>query len=191
MIRAILFRGIGGFLLLIACAPSLMAAHPFHVCIGQMEWNADSRRWEVSLRLHPQDVEQAMTKMHGRSISFEDSNIAEHAVAYLQREFCLVRAPEALDRSQMLEALESSQSLPKSELVWVGMEAEKGWLWIHLEMIPPDETPNTHAWLVHRILLADIDRQENSVRIVKGKNKSSLQFKRGEEAQRFAITTEP
>lgn len=163
------------------------AVHPFHVCVAQMEWNGDSKLWEVSLRLHPQDLEKAMTRARGMPTSLEDRDFPELAIPFLNEQFFLVHVSQPKTRKELMESIERGESFPRSQLSWVGMEQERGWLWIHLELQPPADTSKEPMagtqWLVHRIFLDQIDRQENSARIISGANRYSLQFKAGEEAQ--------
>mgnify|MGYP003349561288 FL=1 len=123
------------------------------------------------------------------------------ACDYLANQFFLLREPEGtanstiIDRVEKLPELRSAEqtisspqpnslqdAVPvqqRSELQWVGLEHERGWLWIHLELIPPKDEPGTVLYLVHRIFLNQIDRQENSVQILFSRTqRSSLQFKR-------------
>lgn len=182
-------------LLAICGANGTHAAHPFHVCIAQMEWNAESRFWEVSIRLHPQDLERAVSQSRGKPTSIEDPDFSKHAIPFLNKQFAIVDAPRSMAIEVLLEKIDSDQDvLARSELQWVGMEPERGWLWIHLEMIPANDSkssdPSEHSsWLVHRIFLDTIDRQENSVRVIRGKDRYSLQFQRGKEAQAMKADT--
>ena len=42
-------------------------AHPFHASIAEAEFNADSGKLEVALRLHPVDLEAVLREKHGKS----------------------------------------------------------------------------------------------------------------------------
>lgn len=169
-------------LLLICSANGTQAAHPFHVCVAQMEWNGENQLWEVSIRLHPQDLERVLSQSRGKPTSIEDPDFSKHATPFLNKQFAIVDTPKSMTLQDLVAAIDRKDSLPTSELRWVGMEPERGWLWIHLEMTPPKEAGG-QSWLLHRIFLDQIDRQENSVRIVNGANRYALQFKRGQEAQ--------
>jgi hypothetical protein len=193
------------------------AAHPFHVCIGQMQWNPAESHWEVSLRLHPQDLERAMSAAAGKPISMEDEDFSETALAYLNQQFFICRRPDGSDLKGLVEALDAgasgkqvAESVPiaaqgtartnlgasdrpiagaiaddeRSTLKWVGMENERGWLWVYLELVPPTLESGTQAWLVHRVLLDTVERQENSVSIlIERSNRYALQFKKGTPGQ--------
>jgi len=166
------------------------ANHPFHVCIGQMQWSAEESHWEVSLRLHPQDLERAMSSDAGHAISMEDEDFDEKATRYLSEQFFIWRRPLTEESATLTEVLskgfakeasvDGSSNHDRSQLKWVGKESEKGWLWIHLEMIPPADQADTRSWLIHRIFLDTVERQENSVSIVPTRaTRHSLQFKKG------------
>jgi hypothetical protein len=197
------------------------ASHPFHVCIGQMQWNSAESYWEVSLRLHPQDLERAMSTAAGKPISMEDEDFSETALAYLNQQFFICRRPVGSDVKGLVEALDADASLDRvaasvpssadgtarskdgaqdgsktrsiagaiaaderSTLKWVGMENERGWLWVYLELVPPAIESGTQAWLVHRVLLDTVERQENSVSIlIERTNRYALQFKKGTPGQ--------
>ena len=56
--------GLGG------AAPAAEGVHPFHVTLAEAEYNAESRRLEVALRVyHPLDLETALTRRAGRTSS--------------------------------------------------------------------------------------------------------------------------
>src|SRR5262245_16128930 len=72
-------------------------AHPFHICVGQMQWNRETQRWEISIRLHPQDLETAMSRRLGRAIGLDDAGFEERAVDYLQDHFFLLQTSPETD----------------------------------------------------------------------------------------------
>lgn len=183
-------------------------SHPFHVCIGQMEWN-DSDRWEVALRVHPQDLEKELSKAVGKSISVEDEQFPQLVTDFLNDQFFVLRVPVDLGQQEIhqrnseiskgtLRGAESTtltetadenhhKDQTRSNLKWIGMESERGWVWIYLEMYPPrlERTNGLRDWLVHQLFLDTVERQENSVVIypqprTTSSKKYSLQFKKGQ-----------
>jgi hypothetical protein len=182
--------GIVALFLALGLPPLARAVHPFHVCIAQMEWNSEQRCWEVSLRLHPQDLERALARENGAPVSIDDRDFQDKATPFLNRHFAILHAPESISSKDLLTAIERDEKLfPQSELRWIGMEPERGWLWIHLELTPPSDRSTSGSgntpWLIHSIFLDTIDRQENSVRIIHRTKRYALQFQRGNEAQRL------
>ncbi|MEQ1830860.1 MAG: DUF6702 family protein [Pirellula sp.] len=180
-----------------ANSSSQALAHPFHLCVGQMKWNTASERWEVSLRLHPQDLESAMSSaLHGdqasKKVSTEDVDFPKLATKYLEQFFYVRRSPAAMKLSEIEAILkvegQASEQEPKedrSRLTWVGMEQERGWLWIHLEMqVPAVEPLKQKLWMVNRLLVHHVERQENTMAIDPSRGaKYSLQFKKDEEVR--------
>ena len=180
------------------------ASHPFHVCIGQMRHNAQSGTWEVSLRMHPRDLELALSDLHQESVTRESENFSKAAVDFLENQFFLISLSDTLSTKEIAEQIsglapmrslerkstpssdtEANPSLPmgkRSTLQWVGMESERGWLWIHLELTPPvARGAGSKMYLAHRIFLDRIEMQENTVAILHAPgNRGSLQFKKGE-----------
>jgi len=178
---------------------STLCAHPFHLCVGQMKWNSQSNSWEVSLRLHPQDLEKALsearsTEKPNERVSVDDDGFSDLATKYLGSRFFVRRTPQAMNAEEF-RAILQSETKPEPELVssikWVGMEQERGWLWIHLELTQPSVQPEQHKlWFVHRVLLDTVERQENTIAIDPTRTeKYSLQFRSGLEFQEMKPTS--
>ena len=183
---------------IVAVFASPSNAHPFHLCVGQMKWNVDAMVWEVSLRLHPQDLETTMSTEAfkndtSKRISIDDDGFSELATKYLGANFFVRRSPLAMNKEEFKAILRSGSKSDTNEtsdsavstVKWIGMERERGWLWIHLEMTQPNvHVERQKLWLVHRIFLDTVERQENTIAVdPTANNKFSLQFRAGEEAQ--------
>ncbi|XZE22067.1 DUF6702 family protein [Pirellulaceae bacterium SH449] len=174
-----------------------VGAHPFHICVGQMRWNEEERYWELSLRLHPQDLEQSMQRWRlnqsrdeirsGRPVEallagcrVEDAEFENHVVEFLNQHFFL--STETPVPSQGNEAAGNSEvqlePANRSQLVWVGKEFEKAWVWLHMELHPPKRANTSDTlFLCHKVLLGEIPEQENSIVVEQaGRNRFSLQF---------------
>jgi hypothetical protein len=185
---------------------TVYAAHPFHLCVGQMKWNANSQKWEVSVRLHPQDLEKAINAESDqasdpKSISTEDDDFPTTSIAYIEKQLFLRAAPKAMTREELeailksesqdlvaSDSIESSNPIHRrSKLNWVGMEQEKGWLWIHLEMTPPQHSSQQdRLWMKNGLLLEHVARQENTMSVEPFDSpKFSLQFKQAESLKEF------
>ena len=163
-----------------------------------MKWNLDAKVWEVSLRLHPQDLETAMSESlfkeePSKRVSIDDGGFPDLATKYLSSNFFVRRTPLEVSNKEFKESLRS-KSKPttieegeemESVLKWIGMERERGWLWIHFEMTQPSVQAETQKlWFVHRLLLDTVARQENTIAIdPTATKKFSLQFRSGEEFQ--------
>lgn len=176
-------------------------AHPFHICVGQMRWNEEEKYWELSLRLHPQDLEQSMQRWRlsqsrdelqkGRPVEallagcrVEDPDFETYAIEFLNQHFFLSYQEEGkkLGHAQVSSAASSIEANSKSKLVWVGKEYEKAWVWLHMELHPPQQPAlDSRLYLSHKVLLGEIPEQENSVLVEQhGRQRFSLQFKGNE-----------
>ena len=185
-------------MLIFMALASVVSAHPFHICVGQMRWNEEDKYWELSLRLHPQDLEQSMQRWRlsqsrdelekGRPIEallagcrVEDPDFESHAIEFLNQNFFLYHqeADKKLSQSEGSPGISSNESISKSKLVWVGKEYEKAWVWLHMELHPPIQPASeSRLYLCHKVLLSEIPEQENSVLVEQsGLQRFSLQFK--------------
>lgn len=204
----------GGLLWIALGWVAAQASHPFHVCIGQMRHNAQSGTWEVSLRMHPRDLELALSDLHKESVARESESFPKVAVDFLENQFFLISLSETLSAKEIAEQIsglepmrslerksnsssdtDGNRKLPResrSTLQWVGMESERGWLWIHMELVPPVSAPSDgKLYLVHRVFLDRIEMQENSVAILHAPgSRGSLQFKKGESIKPLTVPVE-
>jgi hypothetical protein len=165
-------------------------AHPFHICIGEMEWNQETLSWEVSLRIHPDDLQRAVSRCAGERIELKLGEESQPQVmSYLQSHFYLRSGDEGSNVRQLDSQGNSTQASQseasrvegsdsahthRSTLKWHGSEMEKGWMWIYLELTPPQAPGPLH--LVHEVLLDDVEKQSNTMVILRGDKKQSLRF---------------
>lgn len=156
-------------LMLLGVTSVARAAHPFHVCIGEMDWNADEKLWEVAIRIHPIDLMSAIKKNHGVEVHLEEGD-EEHIAKYLESRLYLVAAGE--ETPTEFDQLAKER---RSSFRFIGMEQDKAWMWIYAEMHPPEESDQLE--LVNSILIGDVLNQENTMQLRFGKNRMSLQFK--------------
>lgn len=164
--------------------------------------------------MHPRDLELALSELHKESVARESENFSKVAVDFLQNQFFLIHLSDALSTKEIAEQIsglepmrslerksnsssdtDGKRKLPResrSTLQWVGMESERGWLWIHMELVPPESAPSDRKlYLVHRIFLDRIEMQENSVAILHAPgSRGSLQFKKGESIKPLAVPLE-
>jgi len=97
-------------------------AHPFHTSTAEAEWNAESQRLEVALRVSGEDLEAALNLNAKERIKLDDSDAADEAIqSYLKESFVIRRTKEE-------EPL---------ELHWVGKEATPKAVWLYFEVDAP------------------------------------------------------
>ncbi len=101
-------------------------AHPFHTTTAEMEWNRDSGRWEVSLKMQGFDAQRAFQSQNQASPSLDRANketIKQVFSKYLSTRFKLENARKE-----------------SSEFHWIGMEEQGASLWFYFELTPPQDT---------------------------------------------------
>ncbi len=89
--------------------------HPYHTSSAELDWNAESKRWEVALRIHAGDLELALTRQAGKKVDIESEQSQRLIVDYLaaRLQFLPQSAAEKLKENHQLfssKPLESSAS---------------------------------------------------------------------------------
>jgi hypothetical protein len=110
------------FLMLIGPAPAApgLASHPLHTTYSEMEWNPESRRFEVALQLPGFVIDEELSLIHRRRINVETAADAEKLVEeYVRSRFKV-----------------TTDSLQECRLHWVGMEVELRDVWVYFEVEP-------------------------------------------------------
>ena len=92
-------------------------AHPGHVSSTEVEWNPESHRFEVAMRLRIADLEDALSLQEGTRVNLETNDSAGDFV----RSYLAKRA-----------AFRFSQDTT-CRLHWVGMELELHDVWLYFE----------------------------------------------------------
>ncbi|GAB4183824.1 MAG: hypothetical protein Tsb002_06300 [Wenzhouxiangellaceae bacterium] len=118
-------------MLLLAVIANNGWSHPYHESLAELEWNQASGRWEVALRVLPEDLEDAVSAFTGRRSVIDATPGMDQAVAaYLQHRFQI--------RTVGGEQL--------STLHWVGKQVDHKAAWLYFELeapAPPVELRNT------------------------------------------------
>lgn len=148
-----------GALLALACALWLggaALAHPRHASIADAEWNAETGRLEVALRVNAVDLEQALRRISQRPVDLDTSAGLDRLMQdYLARSFVV-----------------KDSSGKRAGLIWVGYEADLKEAWLYFE-VPLEKGPDnvTFADGVFFELLPD---QANTINFRMGKQRKSL-----------------
>ena len=139
----------------------LLLAHPYHVSLAEMEFNAKSARWEVALRLHPGDLDAALSRQQQRRVVLENESpeaARRMAEAYLNKRFRIL----------------GDKPARQSTLRWVGMEMTNKFVWWYFELQPAD-LPRPLR-LENRVLMEIEPTQVNTVNLLGGIKTQSLVF---------------
>jgi len=116
-----------------------LLVHPVHETISEIQWNRESGRLEVAMRLDVLD-QQWLSKRYSRS-----EPESRWATRYLRGRFRVTPRPQ-------------NQQTDETKYHWIGRQAEGRHVWWYFEIEPPDRQPP--KWIEHRVLL---DREHNYV----------------------------
>ncbi|MCA9173864.1 MAG: hypothetical protein KDB14_05190 [Planctomycetales bacterium] len=155
---------VGVVMPVIVFAASLLAgtreavAHPRHEALAEAEWNRATGKLEVSLRLRPEDLEQALTRMlrSGHVNLDSTADVDRHLLMYLKPRFVIRKGDERMD------------------LTWVGKEVDLRHVWIYFEVdLPHDPTACQVSFTMLMDLLPD---QVNTLNLRDGEKRWSHRF---------------
>lgn len=110
------------FMVTMLTATPALAAHPFHSTSTEMEWNPESRRFEVSLQLPGLQIDEELSRLHKRHVNMETTADAEQLLEnYIQSKFEV-----------------TGKGLDHCQIHWVGIEvdARNVWAYFELELLP-------------------------------------------------------
>jgi hypothetical protein len=147
--------------IVVAAFTNLANAHPFHTSVAEAEWNAETKRLEVALRVAADDFESALNARSETRIKLDDSDSADEAIqTYLKETFVIRRTKED-------EPL---------ELKWIGKEVTTKAAWLYFELEAPDGVEGYE--LTNRVLLETEETQINTLAIKLNGRKVSLRCDR-------------
>ena len=148
-----------GWMLTVAVAAPA-TGHPAHLCLTEMDYNRETQSIEASVKLVPEDFEQAMRAAGLEVSSIEHTPRIDALIAqYLHPRLYLQGADGNAARAQL-----------------IGKEISHRALWLYVQLPAPAGTYSLHNTLLHEHL----DEQVNTVLLrEQGKSLGSLRFVRG------------
>ena len=136
----------GTFTILLA-----LLMHPIHETIAEVEWNAESKRLEVALRL------SALDQQWIARTTAKDESIARWAVRYLQRHF-LIASPDPKQQA--------------ATYYWIGCEEKGSHRWWYFEIEPASgERPIN---ITQKMFFERNENYVNRVVVLSGRRRSAL-----------------
>ena len=111
--------------------------HPVHETVAEIEWNTETGRLEVALRIDVLD-QQWLQKKLGRQ-----EKVSQWAIRYLRQNFRITDRPK-------------NNEPDKTSYRWIGRKEEGSHVWWYFEIEPPDKKRPT--WIDQRVML---EREEN------------------------------
>lgn len=136
-------------------------AHKFHVSFTQIEYNATEKTAGIALRVFADDLENALSHRSGKSVKLDHKDAPALIAAYLR------------------ETLEiKGRNGQTKKLVWIRMEPKADVVFLYVEIKMPEGLSG--AQLRHRVFFELFEDQVNQVLLKSANDKSSLEFKRGD-----------
>ncbi len=165
-----------------------LRAHPFHISTAEVDYNAETRRLEVGLKLHAVDTERALTRLAGRKVNVEKNGVVTKLLTrYLAENFYItgktnlveIAGRDAGDTAGTASDVPAPTSAPeaapapanrvlvnqamRSKVHFVGKELETTWLWLYFEL--EVEENQGELVLVNSVLLDLTEDQINTVSV--------------------------
>lgn len=153
-------------LVCLALAPRLLRAHPIHTSHAEADYNLQTQRLEIALRVFADDFAHALSVRAGKQLSLEKTPAAEFnaaAFAYVKEHFTV-----NLRRQSPLA------------LTWVGRELKDAAneLWFYFEIALPNGVEGIRVR--HALLGESFADQLNAVRVKAGSRQTTLLFPPGQ-----------
>ncbi len=138
--------------------------HEYYVSLTRIEYNAEQRSWEMSLKVFTDDLERALSEKNGKQLVIREGDGNDRYVAqYLATHF-------------------RWENGPPQTLHYVGKEQEADATWIYCEIT--QSTPVfTGVTLTHDVLMEIFDTQVNMVTIIAGDQKKTYLFRKNKRKQ--------
>ena len=149
-------------------APFNAAAHPYHVSIAEVKYNAKAQSLEIALKIFTDDLEKTLSEKAGKPVVLtSDGAVVKMLEAYFQKNFqvTLPQNQVALSRS-------------------FGFEKEDDAHWFYLD-IPLKADQLKDARLRNQVLLETFSDQINLTNLEINGKKRTLIFKEGEVLKPF------
>lgn len=158
------------FALLIAFAAAPAAAHPFHVSYAEVDWNPKTGKFEVALKIDPDDLERAVRLHCRKRINIDHKSSAPLIASYICDNFA-IREPRK-NRPTSATRVTSPANNQKA-FKWVGSEIDTKQAWLFFELAIKREPD---GMVIENTLLANTHHPANTVLIRADKKKVTLTF---------------
>ncbi|WP_164100417.1 DUF6702 family protein [Candidatus Laterigemmans baculatus] len=154
--------------------------HPFHVSVAEAQWNADHSRLKIALRLHPRDLDAALSEATGRRIVLEKESAESTKKLlsdYLAGTIYLSDSPAAAAGDAAEQRVQR-----RARFHWVGVEDEVRYVWVYFELErPAAEAP---VWLTNRVIFETEPTQINTLQLLRTDPPVALRTTRGNPTER-------
>jgi len=102
--------------LVLVLATARVIAHPFHESQAEIDYRAQCRCLEITLKVKPEEMEAALVRNRAPRLPLEDARMRQQLESYVRQHFVLIDAAQKV-----------------IELQWVGLEIDSLGAWIYLQ----------------------------------------------------------
>lgn len=152
-------RTLIALLVCVTCCPAFASQpHPFHTSIAEVEYNPDSKRLEVALKLYAVDAETALTQLAGKACDLDNEKQRDP----LLKRYLLARfSTESVKPPRKGDKAEGTDKKPKTEstLRYIGSEIDGANLWAYFEL----PVPKPGEFLMRNEVLTEVQQQQLNV----------------------------
>lgn len=146
-------------------AAASLGAHSFHATLAEVEFNEESKRVEIAIRLFTDDLEKALSARAGKNVRLDLTEGVDASIAAYLRSNFVLRDDEGRE----------------VELRWVGRESDARVTWVYVDGPLPARA--TRVSIQSSLLVELFEDQVNSVNIRRAGKRSGLTFTRGDRAK--------
>ena len=158
-------------LLAIIAAPQQAFAHPAHLSFAEAEWNAETKRLEVALRVDPSDLEFELRQLAKRKVDLDaDREIDSLLKKFLARQF----------RTREVDGAWKKQ-------IWVGKEIEVKYVWLYFEI--PIKPVTDELEFDFRVFVDRVPRQVNTLNVKVASEVKSVNFDKQHPRRTIRLTS--
>lgn len=139
------------------------SAHPYHLSVAEIKYNAKTQNLEVALKLFTDDLEKTLSEMAGKPVQVtQNAAVQKQIETYLQKNFRV--------------------ELPQNQVAnqrFIGFEKQDDAHWFYLET-PVKASQLPTAKLRNQVLVTTFPDQNNLTNLEINGQKRTLIFKEGE-----------
>lgn len=150
---------------------SRVPLHPFYLSVSEINYNSESKRMELSVKIFIDDFENTLHKVYGQSI-----NLTFPKDTLLRDQM----AEEYIQKNLML-----SVNGKPCAIQFLGLEKEEEAVWCYFES-DPCENPNT-LLIKNTLLYQQLDGQINIMHVTVGKQRKSLKVDQPDSIVNFSF----
>jgi hypothetical protein len=116
------------FVAIFLLATAAAEAHSSHTSVTEVEWNQESKRFEVAMKLQIADLQDAISARQGKRIRIDSGEATEAVLQYVTEHFSVTFVDDQ-----------------KCRLHWVGQELELHDAWLYFEVEPTGDVRGSVA----------------------------------------------